>query len=84
MKRRLMLLVVLVALGTLFALPAQAHVHGVTPLDICSVDNPLSGGNRAIEEDNPIMGLIPVNVGQGENGHLPIPGAADVRVQCPS
>jgi hypothetical protein len=83
MKRCLLLLAALVALIALFALPAQAHVHGVTPLDVCSVDNPLSGGNRAIQEDNPITGLIPVDVGQGENGHLPIPGAADARVQCP-
>jgi hypothetical protein len=83
MKRWLLLVALLVALAALSALPAQAHVHGVTPLDVCTVDNPLSGGNRAIEEDNPITGLIPVAVGQGENGNLPIPGAADSRVQCP-
>jgi hypothetical protein len=84
MKRRLLLLVVLAALAALTALPAQAHVHGITPLDICSVDNANSGGNRAIEEDNPITGLIPVGVGEAENGNLPGGGgAADARVQCP-
>jgi hypothetical protein len=83
MKRRVLLLLALVVLGMVSALPAQAHVHGVTPLDVCTVDNPLSGGNRAIQEDNPITGLIPVDVGQGETGNLPIPGAADSRVQCP-
>jgi hypothetical protein len=82
--KRFVLLVVLVAVAALSALPAQAHVHGITPLDVCSVDNANSGGNRAIQEDNPITGLIPVAVGQAENGNLPGDGgAADARVQCP-
>ena len=86
MKRRLLLLVVLAALAALSALPAQAHVHGIAPLDVCAVDDANSGGNRAIEEDNPIGGLIPVFVGHAESGNLPTEGggAADARVQCPT
>lgn len=66
MKSRLLLLVVLGVLTALAAVPAQAHVHGVTPLltlanecDVTTVSN--TGANRAVNDV--ITGLIPSTVG---------------------
>ena len=48
---------------------ASAHVHGVTPLSQCTVDNPNSGGNGTngtpADDANggPIAGVIPITVG---------------------
>jgi hypothetical protein len=80
MKRLALLLAVL--LGLAFPAGTAAHVHGVTPLSECDVDNANSGGLRADDEDNPITGFIPTAVGAGENGNIP-DGPADDRVQCP-
>jgi len=61
----LMLLVLLLAL----AAPALAHVHGITPLPGCTVDNANSGANGTdgtpADDANggPITGLIPRDVG---------------------
>lgn len=48
---------------------AWAHVHGITPLLGCSVDNPNSGANgtndtpAAAANGGPIQGIIPRDVG---------------------
>ena len=80
-------LVVLIAAAGTFAVPASsaAHVHGVAPLNVCTVDNPNSGGFRADDLDNPITGFIPAAVGRGERGNIPTGGGgpADAKVQCP-
>jgi len=61
----LLLLVLLLAI----AAPAFAHVHGVTPLSGCTVDNANSGGagtdGTPADDANggPITGLIPRDVG---------------------
>jgi hypothetical protein len=55
----------------LTAQPASAHVHAVTPLNECSVDNAEHSGGRAIldtpataENGGPIQpGPIPINTG---------------------
>ena len=86
--RRSILLLALVLLLMLAAVPAaSAHVHGVTPLGQCTVDNANSGGNGTngtpADDANggPIAGLIPTTVGSGAipggggsgatNGHCP-------------
>ena len=87
MKRLALLLAVL--LGLAFPAGTAAHVHGVTPLSECDVDNANSGGLRADDEDNPIAGLIPTTVGAGENGMIPFQPAnatvdeATAGAQCP-
>ena len=49
--------------------PVAAHVHGITPLLGCSVDNPNSGANgtngTAADDANggPITGVIPIETG---------------------
>jgi hypothetical protein len=83
--KRITVLAALVAALTFGAAPSFAHVHAVTPLDDCSVDNANSGGLRADDEDNPITGFIPTAVGNAEEGNVPTEGGgpADDRVQCP-
>lgn len=67
--RRLLQATLVACLLTLSAGPALAHVHGITPLAGCSVDNPNSGGNGTdgtpADDANggPIRGLIPRDVG---------------------
>jgi hypothetical protein len=67
--------------------PAQAHVHGITPLLNlgCVVDNSVTGANRtdntpaAAANGGPITGLIPRDVGDapltvGDGGrNAPVP-----------
>ena len=43
------------------AVPAFAHVHGITPLGECTADNGNSGASAA--QGDPIGGLIPRDVG---------------------
>ncbi len=50
----------LLALGV--AMPASAHVHGITPLR-CLDENANSGGARADDVSPVITGLIPRDVG---------------------
>ena len=88
MKRMLLApLVVLMLTLTLLAAPASAHVHGVTPLTSCSVDNANSGalGTDGTPADDanggPITGLIP-----RDTGSAPLTGGDGGRtapVQCP-
>ncbi|MBI3979137.1 MAG: hypothetical protein HY331_13210 [Chloroflexi bacterium] len=77
-KLGVVLALVLVLLMAM-AVPAFAHVHGITPLSECSVDNPNSGANAA--QGGPITGLIvrdvassPLDVGDG---------GRNAPVQCP-
>jgi hypothetical protein len=59
------MLAMVIGLMGLVAAPAMAHVHGVTPLSGCTVDNPNSGGlatdGTPADDANggPIAGLIP-------------------------
>jgi hypothetical protein len=70
MRKGTAVLVLVLALMLSVVLPASAHVHGITPLNSCSVDNPLSGGDRlnttrALSlNGGPISGLIPRDVGE--------------------
>lgn len=70
MRRLAIVLGVTLALALALVAPAYAHVHGITPLRQCSVDNPLSGAERtddtpaAAANGGPISGLIPRDVGQ--------------------
>jgi hypothetical protein len=83
---RFMPLLLAVVLAVAIGAPtAAAHVHGVTPLNVCTVDDPNSGGLRADDEDNPITGFIPTAVGNAERGNVPTAGGgpAETRVQCP-
>jgi hypothetical protein len=67
--RRLLQAALVTCLLTLTTGPALAHVHGITPLVACTVDNPDSGGNGTdgtpADDANggPIGGLIPRDVG---------------------
>jgi hypothetical protein len=84
MKRRLALLVALVVLAAVSALPAQAHVHGITPLltlaNVCEVTTLSNTGANRTQSDV-ITGLIPNTVGNapivgGEGGRLAPVGCA--------
>ena len=66
---------------------ASAHVHGITPLLQCSVDQDNAGGNQtdvtpaSATNDGPISGLIPRDVGSAP---LTIGDAGfSAPVQCP-
>jgi len=68
--RKLSLIFLLAALILAFAaVPAFAHVHGVTPLSDCGQANANAGGNGTngtpADDDNggPIAGLIPRDTG---------------------
>ena len=62
--RRMMLVLLVVALLVIgFAPAAFGHVHGVTPLLQCTVDNANSGGDRTDGTPAPIAGLIPRDIG---------------------
>lgn len=69
MRRTLLVLAMVIGLMGLVAPPAMAHVHGVTPLLGCTVDNPNSGGlgtdGTPADDANggPIVGLIPRDTG---------------------
>ena len=86
--RKMIVGLVLAALLTLATvLPASAHVHGITPLNSCSVDNSNSGarGTNGTPADDanggPITGLIP-----RDTGNAPLTGGDGGRtapVQCP-
>ena len=70
------LLAALLAPVSLGASPVSAHVHAVTPLNDCSVDNAEHSGGRIIlntpadsENGGPIQpGPIPVNTGNASFG----------------
>jgi len=68
-RRTLVLLVMVMSLVGLLAAPALAHVHGVTPLLGCTVDNANAGGlgtdGTPADGANggPIFGLIPRDTG---------------------
>lgn len=79
--RRIIMLTVLAVLMALAALPASAHVHGITPLS-CGIGSSQSGGNgtndtpAAAANGGPITGLIPRDVGNapldiGDGGFRP-------------
>jgi len=77
----------LVASGALGTGVAHAHVHGITPLSSCSVDNENSGGlatngtPAAAANGGPITGLIPRDTG---NAPLTVgDGGRNAPVQCP-
>jgi hypothetical protein len=69
------------------ALPASAHVHGITPLLQCSVVPSNAGANQtnstpaSATNGGPITGLIPRDVG---NAPLTVgDGGFNAPVQCP-
>jgi hypothetical protein len=69
------------------AVPASAHVHGITPLLQCSVVPDNAGANQtnstpaSATNGGPITGLIPRDVG---NSPLTVgDGGFDAPVQCP-
>ena len=87
MRRMMLALIVVALLVVSFAPAAFGHVHGVTPLLQCSVDNANSGGNRtddtpaANANGGPIVGLIP-----RDTGNAPLTGGDGgfgAPVQCP-
>jgi hypothetical protein len=69
MRRKLIMLATAISLLLSVSAPAMAHVHGITPLLACSVDNPNSGGNGTngtpadAANGGPIAGLIPRDTG---------------------
>jgi hypothetical protein len=74
MRKAILVSVAAVALSLGAAAPAAAHVHGITPLLGCSVDNPNSGATAtddtpaAAANGGPISGLIPATVGKSSLG----------------
>ncbi|MDP3984585.1 MAG: hypothetical protein Q8Q52_06250 [Acidimicrobiia bacterium] len=74
MRRTLLVLAMVISLMGLAAAPAMAHVHGVTPLSGCTVDNANSGGLRtngtpaADANGGPIVGVIPFGTGNSPLG----------------
>ncbi|MBI4301676.1 MAG: hypothetical protein HY664_03635 [Chloroflexi bacterium] len=69
--KKLLVAVLIAAIFTIvFAVPAFAHVHGITPLSQCTVDSSNSGaiatdGTPADDVNGgPIIGLIPRDVGE--------------------
>ena len=74
MRRNLLVLAMVLSLLGLVAAPAMAHVHGITPLSGCTVDNANSGGlgtdGTAADDANggPITGLIPRDTGSAPLG----------------
>jgi hypothetical protein len=46
MRRNLLVLAMVLSLLGLVAAPAMAHVHGITPLSGCTVDNANAGGRH--------------------------------------
>jgi hypothetical protein len=80
----------LLVVGYAGAAPAFAHVHAVTPLNVCSVDNAEHSGGRiildtpaAVENGGPIqVGPIPLNTGNA--AFDPVTGAGNhADPQCP-
>ncbi|MBM4436063.1 MAG: hypothetical protein FJ029_02250 [Actinobacteria bacterium] len=69
MRRLLAIAIVAIGVTVGTAAPAFAHVHGITPLNGCTVDNPNSGarGTDGTPADDanggPITGLIPRDTG---------------------
>jgi hypothetical protein len=69
MRRNLLVLAMVLSLLGLVAAPAMAHVHGITPLSGCTVDNANAGGFGTDEtpaddaNGGPITGLIPRDTG---------------------
>jgi hypothetical protein len=73
--------------GLIGAVPASAHVHGITPLLQCSVVPDNAGANQtdstpaSATNGGPITGLIPQNVGSSP---LTVgDGGFTAPVQCP-
>jgi len=70
LKKLIVVLVLALAVALAAVSPALAHVHGITPLRDCTVDNPLSGaiGTDGTPADDanggPITGLIPRDTGE--------------------
>ena len=71
MKKLILALIVTVSLSAATVVPVFAHVHGITPLLQCTVDNINSGGNALNLNDSPALAknggpitrLIPRDVG---------------------
>jgi hypothetical protein len=67
------------------ATAASAHVHGITPLDECSVVPDNAGAEQTDEVTGAardlINGLIPITVGAAQE--IPGDGGDDAPVQCP-
>lgn len=69
MRRFLLVFALVISVAALSIAPASAHVHGITPLLGCTVDNPDAGANQtnntpaAAANGGPITGLIPRDVG---------------------
>jgi len=72
MRRNLLVLAMVLSLLGLVAAPAMAHVHGITPLSGCTVDNANAGGlgtdGTPADDANggPITGLIPRDTGNAD------------------
>lgn len=67
MRRLLGSVLVALALALASVGGVAAHVHGITPLN-CLDENENSGANRADDNDTPITGLIPRDVGSAPLG----------------
>lgn len=69
MRRFLLLFALVITAAALSVAPAFAHVHGITPLNGCTVDSANSGAIQtnstpaAAVNGGPITGLIPRDVG---------------------
>jgi hypothetical protein len=88
-RRRILAAVLIAGALVVPAVPASAHVHGITPLLRCGGDPGVTGANRtdttpaSATNGGPISGLIPSTVGQadlvpfedgGFNAPAPCPG----------
>ena len=82
MKRIVVILAVLIALLSFSATPALAHVHAITPLGTCTVDNAEHSGAKTAE-GSPLDAPwpIPSSVGQPDVGFCD--GGKSAPVQCP-
>ena len=96
MRKRILAFVFVAALLMALAVPlfsgvgtASAHVHGITPLLQCSVDDPNSGVNGAngtpadAANGGPIMGLIPNDVGEADLTPMVDGGFGATAGHCP-
>jgi hypothetical protein len=84
---RLSLLLTLGGAVAVLVAPAQAHVHGITPLstlaNTCGVTDLANTGANRVPEGTPITGLIPISVGEAENAGLTVgDGGRNAPVGC--
>lgn len=82
MKKLLVAVLVVLALSLATAAPAFAHVHGITPLNSCSVDNADKSGAKDAQ-GSPLTAKGPIPISVGNAPLAPGDGGFSAPVQCP-